>query len=152
MTDFRSNIPQPGEIVTVTTRRYSYILGQEEYSFHTYKDVKVLEPAKWDPPNTFRVENKTPYRSVPERTLSIINIAKLKRGNSVYTRKFKTGNLKRTKIKVTGSTGNEYTVALENNIPISCTCPGFHFRKNCRHLQEASKKCKSYTQIIPSRN
>jgi len=137
MTDFRSNIPQPGEIITVTLRRYSYVIGQEGYSFHTYKDVKVLEPAKWDAPNTFRIENKTPYRGISERTLYMVNVAKLKRGSSVFTRKFKTENLKQSKIKVKGSTGTTYTITFENAMPINCTCPGFHFRKHCRHLQEA---------------
>lgn len=134
MTDFRSNIPLPGEIVTVTTRRLSYVLGNEGYKYNIYKNVKVLEPSTFAPPNSFRITGSNKF---PERVLSMINIAKLQRGSSTYKRVFKTEPIKIIKIKVPGSKGNEYTVTLENNEPTHCTCLGFHYRKNCRHLQEA---------------
>lgn len=38
-------------------------------------------------------------------------------------------------ITVQGSKGNSYTVTNENG-KVSCTCPGFSFRKSCRHLAE----------------
>ena len=36
---------------------------------------------------------------------------------------------------VQGSKGNSYTVVKEGS-KITCTCPGFTFRSNCKHTQE----------------
>ena len=35
--------------------------------------------------------------------------------------------------KVPGSNNNIYTLTVANNIP-SCSCPGFTYRRNCKHL------------------
>ena len=35
--------------------------------------------------------------------------------------------------KVPGSNNNVYTLTVANNIP-SCSCPGFTYRRNCKHL------------------
>ncbi len=40
--------------------------------------------------------------------------------------------------KVQGSKGNEYTVKLSQGV-WSCTCPGYSFRRKCRHI-EAKKR------------
>ena len=37
--------------------------------------------------------------------------------------------------QVSGSKGNVYTVTKNKN-GYTCTCPGFTFRKNCRHIAE----------------
>ena len=37
--------------------------------------------------------------------------------------------------KVKGSRGNTYTVTLSSG-SYSCTCPGFGFRRRCRHIKE----------------
>jgi hypothetical protein len=36
--------------------------------------------------------------------------------------------------KVPGSTGNVYTLTVTNNNIKSCSCPGFTYRRNCKHL------------------
>ena len=38
-------------------------------------------------------------------------------------------------IVVQGSKGNTYIVTKENG-KVSCSCPGFGFRKSCRHIKE----------------
>jgi len=40
---------------------------------------------------------------------------------------------------VKGSKGNFYTVKLSKGI-YSCSCPGYGFRRKCRHIQE-KRKC-----------
>lgn len=39
--------------------------------------------------------------------------------------------------KVNGSKGNVYTVTINGKIK-NCTCPGFGFRRSCKHILEAS--------------
>lgn len=36
---------------------------------------------------------------------------------------------------ITGSKGDKYVVVLEDNI-YNCTCSGFQFRGNCKHIKE----------------
>jgi hypothetical protein len=42
------------------------------------------------------------------------------------------GNVKKI---VEGSKGNQYTVERINGM-ISCSCPGYKFRKDCKHMKE----------------
>jgi len=42
------------------------------------------------------------------------------------------GQLRNTK-EVTGSKGQKYVVNLDDN---TCTCPGYTFRGNCKHVKE----------------
>ncbi len=41
--------------------------------------------------------------------------------------------------KIKGSNGNSYTVEKTNNSYI-CSCPGFKFRRNCRHVESFLEK------------
>ena len=132
------NIPLPGEIVTIVTGFQCYVIGREGWEEKEYKDVVVLEPARIDPPNTFRF--LVPHTPIPERLVNMRSVERLKRGNSTY-RKVKPRKIthNRTAKQIANSKGTGfYTVALENNVAIHCTCPGFTYRKNCRHLKEAT--------------
>ena len=40
-----------------------------------------------------------------------------------------------TEHSIKGATG-DYTVTLSENYGDRCTCPGYTFRKNCRHIEE----------------
>jgi hypothetical protein len=42
---------------------------------------------------------------------------------------------------VKGSKGNTYTVKLSQGA-YSCTCPGYGFRRNCRHITEIKNETK----------
>lgn len=46
-------------------------------------------------------------------------------------------NDKPVTITVTGSKGDTYVVTKENG-RVSCSCPGFNFRRTCKHIQEFS--------------
>lgn len=37
-------------------------------------------------------------------------------------------------VKVQGSKGAVYEVLFEGNTPVSCSCPGFTYRGQCKHL------------------
>jgi hypothetical protein len=42
--------------------------------------------------------------------------------------------------QITGSRGNPYTVTFDPLADMwSCTCPGYHFRRSCRHVNERRK-------------
>jgi uncharacterized Zn finger protein len=43
----------------------------------------------------------------------------------------------RIEITVQGSKGNTYVVTKENG-KVSCSCPGYSYRKSCRHITEAA--------------
>lgn len=45
-------------------------------------------------------------------------------------------------IVIEGSNGNEYAVTIENGVATSCTCPGYTFRKTCKHLAMAEARAK----------
>lgn len=50
---------------------------------------------------------------------------------------------KATTVIVSGSKGNQYTVALdENGLAESCSCPAFRFRKVCKHCRYAESDYK----------
>jgi hypothetical protein len=38
-------------------------------------------------------------------------------------------------VEVKGSKGNTYQVTLQDGVAQSCTCPGYQFRRDCRHLK-----------------
>lgn len=41
---------------------------------------------------------------------------------------------------VPGSKDDEYVVVWDNRMGWSCTCPGFKFRKDCKHIALAEKE------------
>ena len=42
--------------------------------------------------------------------------------------------------KVPGSAGNVYTITISENNDILCTCPGFTYRRYCKHTEKTSIK------------
>jgi hypothetical protein len=67
-----------------------------------------------------------PYRVIPKR-----DIVSMGGRRVVYTPKLSTTQTWR----VAGSKGNEYTVTNSDGA-WSCTCTGFGFRRDCKHIQE----------------
>ena len=40
--------------------------------------------------------------------------------------------------KIPGSAGNVYTITITENSKITCSCPGFTFRRSCKHTKKTS--------------
>ena len=40
--------------------------------------------------------------------------------------------------KIPGSAGNVYTITISENNSVSCSCPGFMFRRSCKHTEKTS--------------
>ena len=159
-TDFRINVPTPGDIITVTTRHWSHVLGDEGWREHTFRNAQVLESDRFDPPMTFRIIILEPTcyadSRVTERILAMKNVLSIKNGSTTFKRKLHKehpNNAPKTTTKavkriISSSGDKHYDVLLENGVAVSCTCPGFHFRKTCRHLREAMTNEQSRTSKI----
>ena len=42
--------------------------------------------------------------------------------------------------KIPGSAGNVYTITISENNSVLCSCPGFTFRRSCKHTEKTSIK------------
>lgn len=91
---------------------------------------QVIAPDRWMTPYQFNVtgDERYPVRTLDSRFVDSIEILEGS-ANDIDT-EIQTWQIK-------GSRGNRYTVT-KNASGFTCTCPGFQFRKNCRHLAEVS--------------
>jgi len=122
--------PEIGSVITLVTRyKNEYIFSDEKWNDTTYENVTVLSPEKWMKTNQVKISSDTermPFRIIDLRNIYSVNNERIAPPKLV--------NIQR--VKVAGSKGNEYTVMVEDNIAVSCTCQGFAYRKQCRHLKE----------------
>lgn len=86
---------------------------------------KIVTSAKYDPPNSIRMTTDIedfPFRVITKRMIASIN------GEHInYVEQLESTRT------VTGSDGTIYTVKTVNG-KTTCTCPGFAWRHNCKHL------------------
>jgi hypothetical protein len=124
-----------GDTVTVKVRnalyhaRDRYASGVVGAEFREYTGTVVHE--KWYGDD--KIGLTTDVRGFPVRVLNRANIVEVSGAVVDYT------PVKRDRevITVQGSKGNTYTVIKEGS-KTSCSCPGFGFRKTCKHVQEAA--------------
>ena len=90
----------------------------------------VLKSEGWDDPKTFRMTGEI---KCPVRVIAMKNVVSFD-GDSVEVQDANEDRI----VTVQGSKGNEYVVTIKANGAATCTCSGFSFRKNCRHLLEAN--------------
>lgn len=122
--------PTVGSEVEVTTKwKNIWLFAKEPWEYHTVRGV-VRPSNYWDAPNTFKITTGIaiyPEAIVPLDKIVSIKYFKGKPGKTIAAD---------SKIKlVKGSKGNVYTVTKTGN-KYSCTCPGFTFRRSCKHLKE----------------
>ena len=122
-----------GSTVTVKVRnslydmRDRYANGYVGPEFNEYTGIVVHE--KWYGDD--KIGLTTDMKHFPVRVLSRANIVEVMGAKVDYT----PVKSNRETITVQGSKGNTYIVTKENG-KASCTCPGFGFRKTCKHVQE----------------
>lgn len=122
-----------GQTVTVKVRnplyhaRDRYANGWIGPEFNEYTGVVVHE--KWY--GTDKIGLTTDMKHYPVRVLSRENIVEVSGAKFDYVPVKST----RETIVVKGSKGNSYVVTKENG-KATCTCPGYGFRKTCKHVQE----------------
>lgn len=127
------SVPLVGSTVTVTTRfPESYYYSKEKWRYNTLTG-RVLRPEKWFRPNWFKIAVDDDRWPTP--IISLDNVVEL----TIDGEKSEEHDVSKSirNVVVKGSKDNEYVVTIKDNTPVACTCPGFNFRKTCRHLREA---------------
>ncbi len=122
-----------GDVITVKTRnplyhaRDRYANGYVGPEYNEYTGTVVHQ--KWYGDDQIGLTTDMPH--FPIRVLNRANIVE------VMGAKFDYAPVKSSRevITVQGSKGNPYTVIKENG-KATCTCPGYGFRKTCKHTQE----------------
>jgi len=124
--------PTPGSKVSITFEFDSYVIGHKGSVKHTVTGV-VDQATKFTPPNFVRLV--TDFDSpVPIREIPLSRITNLEYTDGRTAERHTVQSDTRTWI-VDGSKGARYTVIHSQN-KWTCSCPGFQFRKSCRHITE----------------
>lgn len=99
---------------------------------------KVSAMPHWDrDPDHFAVV--VPNSPVRLRIIDIHRVLSIN-GEPLFHRKGKSPRLSKQTFVISASKGgNSYTVTFENG-QWKCTCAGYNFRRNCRHVTEAKTK------------
>jgi hypothetical protein len=126
------SIPDVGCQVAVTFEFPSYVIGSARVSKTTITGV-VETATKFTPPNFVRIatdfDSPVRIREIPLHRVTNIEYADGRSaGREAVTQDTETWS-------IDGSRGSKYTVIRTQN-KWACTCPGFQFRKSCRHIQE----------------
>lgn len=129
------SILKEGQTVTVRVKnimwpkRHLYAPGVITNEFNVYSGKVIYQ--KWFKPNEVGLTTGTP--EFPFRVLQKENIVEV---NDLPVDYNVSRNDRIEKI-VKGSKGNTYTVVKEGN-RITCSCPGFTFRHQCKHMTEVA--------------
>jgi len=123
--------PKIGSKVRVTSRfKDNYIHATSEFRDHTIEGV-VIPNHKLIRPNSFTMRVSCP--NVPIREICLASVVDLQYADGTVAAKGKVEDSVKT-LEVDGSKGAKYIVIKEGN-KVSCTCPGFQFRRTCKHLE-----------------
>jgi hypothetical protein len=130
--DTQFSIPEPGCQVAITVAFPSYVIGTATVSKSTITGV-VEKATRFTPPDFVRIvtdfDSPVRIREIPLHRVTNIEYAdgrvadqeSLKEETETWF--------------VEGSQGSRYTVIRTKN-SWTCSCPGFQFRKSCRHIKE----------------
>ena len=126
------SIPAAGCQIAITFEFPSYVIGSSKVNKTTITGV-VEKATRFTPPNFVRIvtdfDSPVRIREIPLHRITDIKHADgttaIKEVAKVDTRSW----------VVEGSRGSKYTVVRSKNI-WTCTCPGYQFRKSCKHVTE----------------
>ena len=125
-------LPDPGCTVAITFELNSYVIGHEGSVATTVTGI-VDSATRFTPPNFVRIvtDFDSPVRI---REISLDRITDIKYADGASAQREAVKDDIQTWV-VEGSRGSQYTVVRSRNI-WTCTCPGYQFRKSCRHVQD----------------
>ncbi len=124
--------PSVGQRLRVVTRHKNiYIWSTDEFQYHTYEG-RVVPSNSWDSPSSFKLHTGRPEHPDSIIELRMVHAMESLDGTDVGQQRESSASASWT---VKGSKGQDYTVTQEGS-KYTCTCPGFQFRRNCRHIGE----------------
>lgn len=122
--------PAIGSKVSVMVRsKEDYIYATSPFRDDVLEGV-VLPNHKLAQPDAFTLRVKC--ANVPVREIRMKNVIDLQYADGSIASSTEINNETKTLV-VKGSKGEEYVVTKEGDT-FSCSCPGFQFRRACRHL------------------
>lgn len=125
-------MPDPGCKIAITFAFPSYVMSSTGVSKTTITGI-VEKATRFTPPDFVRIvtdfDSPVRIREIPLHRVTAIEYAD-GRGAARQNTKQDTETW-----SVDGSKGSRYTV-IRNKSTWTCTCPGFQFRKTCRHIKE----------------
>ena len=126
------SIPDAGCKVAITFEFPSYVIGSATVNKTTITGI-VEKATKFTPSNFVRIvtDFDSPVRI---REIPLYRITHLEYADGRNATK-ESVNIDTQTWSVMGSRGSRYTV-VRTQSTWACTCPGFQFRKSCRHIQE----------------
>lgn len=129
-------LPQVGDVITVTTYYNSNVIGRSvEEDTTTYEKVQVIKPFDWTKPNAFCIPAEgEPFIKVRTISLKSVTDIVVHEGSDAVAAE---GGTKF--VYMPGSKGNEYMVTVVDGFGVECTCLGYTYRKQCKHLKLASE-------------
>lgn len=111
-------------------QRYNQITGRCDPDKFEY--AGTVTDAEWLPSDQFAMT--TEQRSFPIRVICVEHIISITIDGNACSLQVVKPQPRRT-VTIDGSRpGSKYTVTIENGRPCSCTCPGFGFRRTCKHI------------------
>ncbi len=126
------SIPDVGCKIAITFEFPSYVIGTAKVNKSTITGI-VEKATKFTPPNFVRIvtdfDSPVRIREIPLHRVTNIEYADGRIANQETVKEDTETWL------VDGSKGSKYTVIRTKN-KWTCTCPGFQFRKTCRHIME----------------
>lgn len=132
-------LPQVGTAVTVRVRnpqwanRGAYAFEVQEFDTYT---GSVYPEQKWQAGQpVLNLTTTIPW--FPWRAIPLEDIVDISTGDGSRFDLTLPAKTEDRIWEITGSKGNVYTV-MERSGQRSCTCPGFQFRRHCRHTQEVA--------------
>ena len=132
MKQMRYDKPAIGSKITVVTGWDDLLKGAMPWVQRRYTKTGIVIPSNsWDEPDTFRLATGDPLfpaaviplDHVVEITGAVVTISEVKNDNRVW--------------QIPSSNGkSSYSVTRINGL-YSCTCVGFGFHGNCKHINQA---------------
>jgi len=126
------SIPAAGCRVAITFEFPSYVIGTAKVNKTTITGV-VEKATRFTPPDFVRIvtdfDSPVRIREIPLHRIINLEYADGRRAVQEAVKE------DTETWSVNGSKGSKYIVVRTKN-KWACTCPGFQFRKSCRHIQE----------------
>lgn len=124
-------IPKVGSRIRLNTKHKNYVVGRPgEFVENTYEGEVIKYP--WLKQNEIALQVSNMAHT------PIVNLSRKGVSVEILSGSFKRINIENGPVvtkTVIGSKGDSYTITNKTG-EWTCTCPGFQFRKNCRHIKE----------------